>query len=181
MPLTLTEQQQHEMRHAHYDGAPGILVSGIVWIIAALVCQQLGVNKAVWTLLIGGALIYPIGMLVTKVLGRTATTSKTNALNQLAMASTIWLVLGCAMAYGLFLLKPILFFPAMMATIGCRYLVFASIFGRPVYWVLGASLLVAANLAFFLALPPPVAAALGGLIEVVFAFVVFSKSSEAVA
>jgi hypothetical protein len=181
MKLTLTENQQHEMRHAHYDGAPGILVSGIVWIIAALVCQQLGVNKAVWTLLIGGALIYPLGMLVTKALGRAATTSKTNALNQLAMASTIWLVLGCAMAYGLFLLKPILFFPAMMATIGCRYLIFASVFGRPVYWVLGASLLVAANLAFFLALPPPAAAALGGLIEVVFAFVVFSKSSEAVA
>jgi hypothetical protein len=181
MPLTLTEQQQREMRHAHYDGAPGILVSGLVWITAAVVCYQLGVHKAVWTLLIGGALIYPIGMLVTKALGRSTTTSKSNALNQLAMASTIWLILGCAMAYGLFLLKPILFFPAMMATIGCRYLIFASVFGRPIYWVLGASLVIAANLAFFLALPPPVAAALGGLIEVVFAFVVFSKSSEAVA
>jgi hypothetical protein len=179
MPLTLTEQQQHEMRHAHYDGAPGILVSGIVWIIAALVCQQLGVNKAVWTLLIGGALIYPIGLVVVKVLGRSGTTDKGNALNQLALASTVWLIVCCAMAYGLFLLKPTLFFPAMMATIGCRYLVFASIFGRPIYWVLGLCLVVAANLTFFLSAPPAIAAAIGGLIEVVFAFVVFSKAQKA--
>ena len=112
-----TEEHQHEMRHAYYDGAPGILVSGLVWIAAALVCQQLGINKAVWTLLIGGALIHPISLIVTKALGRPAKTNKANALNQLAMASTIWLILCCAMAYGLFLLKPALFFPAMMATI----------------------------------------------------------------
>ncbi len=178
MRLSPTEEHQHEMRYAEYDGAPGILVSGVVWIAAALVCYQLGINKAVWTLLIGGALIYPIGIIVTKALGRPAKTSKANALNQLAIASTIWLILCCAMSYGLFLLKPALFFPAMMATIGSRYLIFATIFGRPIFWVLGVSLIVAANLAFFLAVPPAVAAGLGGLIEVLFAFVVFSKASK---
>lgn len=54
MRLTPNEEQQREMRHAHYDGAPGILVSGLVWIAAALVCYQFGINQAVWTLLIGG-------------------------------------------------------------------------------------------------------------------------------
>lgn len=178
MRLSPTEEHQHEMRHAYYNGAPGILVSGLVWIAATLVCDQLGVSKAVWTLLIGGALIHPIGIIVTKVAGRPAKTSKANALNQFAMASTIWLILCCAMAYGLFLLKPALFFPAMMATIGSRYLVFASIFGRPIFWVLGLSLIVAANLAFFLAFPPVFAAGLGGLIEVLFAYLVFSKASK---
>ena len=178
MRLSPTEAQQHEMRHAHFDGAPGILVSGLVWIAAALVCNQLGMSKAVWTLLIGGALIYPIGVVVTKALGRPAKTNKDNALNQLAMASTIWLILCCAMAYGLYLLKPALFFPAMMATIGSRYLIFASIFGRPIFWILGVSLIVAANLAFFSAVPPAVAAGLGGLIEVLFAFLVFSRASR---
>lgn len=176
MRLSPTEEQQHEMRHAFYDGAPGILVSGLVWIAAALVCHQLGINKAVWTLLIGGALIHPMGTVVTKVVGRPATTDKANALNQLAMASTIWLILCCAMAYGLFLLRPELFFPAMMATIGSRYLIFATVFGRAIFWAFGVSLIVAANLAFFLAASPAVAAGLGGLIEVLFAFLVFSRS-----
>ena len=166
------------MRHAHYDGAPGILVSGLVWIAAALVCYQLGINEAVWTLLIGGAFIYPMSVIVTKAIGRPAKTSKDNALNQLGMASTIWLILCCAMAYGLFLLKPELFFPAMMATIGSRYLVFASMYGRSIFWVMGVSLIVAANLVFFAALTPVVAAGLGGLIEIGFAFIVFSKASK---
>lgn len=178
MTLSPTNAQQHEMRHAHYDGAPGILVSGFVWIAAALVCYQLGMNKAVWTLLVGGALIHPISLIVTKVAGRPAKTNKGNALNQLAMASTVWLILCCAMAYGLFLLKAELFFPAMMATIGSRYLIFASVFGRTIFWVLGASLIVAASLTFFLMVSPAVAAGLGGLIEILFAFLVFSKASR---
>lgn len=181
MNLTLNEEQQHEMRHAHYDGAPGILVSGLVWLAATLVCYQLGTYQAVWTLLIGGALIYPISAILTKALGRATKTGKANALNQLGMASTIWLILCCAMAYGLFLLKPALFFPAMMATIGSRYLIFASIYARSIFWVLGVSLILAANLAFFAALAPAIAAGLGGSIEVLFAFLVFSKASKSVA
>lgn len=178
MKLSITEEQQHEMRHAYYDGAPGVLVSGLVWMAAALVCYQLGINKAVWTLLIGGALIYPITAIVTKAIGRPAKTSKANSLNQLVMASTIWLILCCAMAYGLFLFKPALFFPAMMATIGSRYLIFASIYGRSIFWAMGVSLIVAANLVFFSAVTPVVAAGIGGFIEILFAFLVFSKDSK---
>lgn len=166
------------MRLAYYDGAPGILVSGLVWLTAALVCHLLGIHKAVWTLLIGGALIHPISLIVTKALGRSAKTGKANALNQLAMASTIWLILGCAMSYGLYLFMPILFFPAMMATIGSRYLIFASVYGKAVYWLLGASLIIAANLALFTQMPPALAAGLGGLIEIAFAFLVFSKATK---
>ncbi|MFZ6798439.1 DUF7010 family protein [Undibacterium sp. Di24W] len=180
MRLSISEEQQNEMRQAYYDGAPGILVSGLVWITAAFVCNLIGINQAVWTLLIGGALIHPITTVVTKVLGRPAKTSKDNALNQLAMASTIWLILCCAMSYGLFLLKPELFFPAMMATIGSRYLIFASIFGRQIFWIIGVSLIGTANLVFFLVAQPVVVAGLGGLIEILFAFLLFSKASKPV-
>jgi hypothetical protein len=176
MKLTPTQAQQDQMRHAYYDGAPGILVSGIIWLAAAGVCYLVGVNKAVWTLLIGGALIHPMSMLVTKAMGRPAKTDQANALNVLAAASTIWLIVCCAMAYGLFLLKPVLFFPALMASIGSRYLIFASVFGRSMFWALGASLIVAANLCLFAGLTPVIAAGIGGLIEVLFAFLVFSRA-----
>ena len=180
MRLSPTEEHQREMRHAYYDGAPGVLVSGLVWITAALVCHQLGMHKAVWTLFIGGALIHPIGTIVEKALGRPAKTSKANALHQLAMASTIWLIVCCAMAYGLYLLKPELFFPAMMATIGCRYLVFATLYGRFVFWTFGGTLLVAAYLAYHFTVPPAAAAGLGGSIEIFFAILVFSRASKPV-
>ncbi len=177
MKLSLSEEQQSEMRLAHWDGAPGVFVSGVVWVSAAVVCHLMGINQAVWALLIGGALIHPITLMFTKLLGRSAKTDKANALNQLAMASTIWLILCCAMAYGLFLLKQELFFPVMMATIGCRYLIFASVFGRGIFWVLGGSLIVAANMIFFSGAVPLIGAAVGGLIELAVALFMFSKTS----
>jgi hypothetical protein len=176
MKLTPMEAQQDQMRHAYYDGAPGILVSGLIWLSAAGVCYWLGLTKAVWTLLIGGALIHPISVLITKAIGRPAKVDQANAFNQLAAASTIWLIVCCAMAYGLFLLKMDLFFPALMASIGSRYLIFGSVFGRPIFWVLGASLIVAANVCLFTALAPVFAAGIGGAIEVLFAFLVFSTA-----
>ncbi len=178
MNLSPTEEHQREMRHAYYDGAPGILVSGLVWITAAVVCHQLEMHTAVWTLFVGGALIFPISTIVEKAIGRPGKTDRPNALNQLALASTIWLILGCAMSYGLFLLDPVLFFPAMMATIGCRYLVFATVYGRTVFWTFGGSLIAAAGLVFYSAAPPAAAAGIGGLIEVAFAFFVFSTASK---
>lgn len=178
MRLAVTEQHQGQMRHAYHHGAPGILVSGLVWMAAAFVCYRSGIKPAVWTLLIGGALIHPIGIVIAKLAGRPAKVGKDNALNALALASTVWLILCCAMAYGLFLLQPALFFPAMMATIGSRYLVLASVYGRRIYWILGLALIAAANAAFFLALPPAVAAGLGGAIEIGFACLVYAKASK---
>lgn len=164
------------MRHAYYDGAPGVLVSGLVWLAATFVSTMLGVYQGVWTLLIGGALIHPVSGVLTRALGRPAKAGKGNPLEQLGMASTFWLILCCAMAYGLFLYMPVLFFPAMMATIGCRYLVFASLFGRKLFWVMGATLIGAGIAAFFLAAPPVLAAAMGGAIEVLFASFMLMKS-----
>jgi len=175
MKLSISEPQQTEMRLAYRDGAPGVLVSGMVWIAAAMACHFLGINRGVWTLLIGGALISPISGVLTKASGRPGR-AKGNALNQLAMASTIWLIVCCAMAYGLFLLKPVLFFPAMMGTIGCRYLVFASVFGRSIFWLIGASLILAGYIAYSWAMAPAVAAGLGGLIEILFALVLSTRA-----
>lgn len=121
-----------------------------------------------------------MSLVLTKALGRPAKTAQDNALNQLGMASTIRLILCCAMAYGLFLLKPVLFFPTMMAAIGSRYLVFASIYGRLVCRVMGAVLLAAACLCFFIGAAPVVAASLGGLIEVLFALLVAQKAGRPV-
>jgi len=166
------------MRYAHYDGAPGILVSGLVWLSAALVCHLAGDQRGVWTLLAGGMLIHPVSLVLTRALGRAAATGKGNPLNQLAMASTVWLIVCCATAYGLFLFMPVLFFPAMMATIGSRYLVFASLYGRPVFLVMGMGLILAGVLALWLATAPVAAAGIGGSIEVLFAVFVFASAGK---
>lgn len=173
MQLALNNQLQSEMRREHYDGAPGVLTSALVWLTSSAVCLLLGTFQGVWALLIGGALIYPVSALLTRFWVKPRAAPSSNPLNQLAGATTIWLIGCCAMAYGLYHLRAELFFPAMMLTIGCRYAVFATVFGLKVYWALGAALMTASFLSFFLWLAPPASALAGGLVELVFAFALF--------
>lgn len=178
MQLALNDKLQSEMRQIHYDGAPGVLTSALVWLTSSVVCFLAGTPQGVWTLLIGGALIYPISSILTRFWVKPQETPSPNALNQLAGASTIWLIACCIMAYGLYHLREELFFPAMMLTIGCRYAVFATVYGLQVYWVLGLSLVAAACASYFLWLSPPLSAMVGGLIELGFAYVIFAGAKK---
>lgn len=178
MKLVLDGNAQQEMRDAFYDGAPGILVSGLVWASAALVCYAQTVERGVWALLIGGVPIHPVSTVLTKALGRSAAPPKSNALPALAAATTVWLIVCCAMAFGLSRQMPAWFFPAMMATIGSRYLVFATLFNRAVYWALGGVLVIAGAAAIWLRLQPLQSAVLGSLIEVCFAVAIFRSSGR---
>ncbi len=178
MRLALDDRMQAGIRREHYDGAPGVLTSGLVWIAAAAVCFALGNKQGVWTLLIGGALIYPISTLLQRIWVQPIKDPPPNALNQLAGASTIWLIACCMMAYGLFHLRQELFFPAMMVTIGCRYTVFATVFGLRSFWILGLTLIAAGFASFYLWLAPWISALLGGVIELAFAGVFFASAKK---
>jgi len=85
---------QQEMRTAYLDGAPGMLVSALAWLAAGIAVTRADMHVAVWTLFIGGALIHPVATLILKALGRSARVSKGSPLNQLAMATTVWLIAG---------------------------------------------------------------------------------------
>ncbi len=178
MQLALNDRLQSEMRRIHYDGATGVLTSGLVWLTSSVVCFLLGTPQGVWTLLVGGALIYPISSMLDRFWVKPREAPSPNALNQLAWASTIWLIACCIMAYGLYHLREELFFPAMMVTIGCRYTVFATLYGLKVYWAIGLTLIAASCVSFFLLLSPPLAAMVGGLIELAFVPAFFASAKK---
>lgn len=164
---------QADMRRAYFSGAPGVLVSGLIWFTAGIVVA-LGSEKAsVLTLLFGGAAIFPLSIFLTRMLGRTGKHSAGNSLGSLAAEGTFWLVAGCAIAYGMSLLRIEWFFPAMLMVIGGRYLTFQTIYGLRVYWACGA-LLCVAGLALALVRAPAVAGAFAGAtIELAFSIVMF--------
>lgn len=162
-------QAQADMRIGYFCGAPGILVSGVVWLVAAAVAVQFSHKAAVLALLAGGAIIHPLAVVLAKLLGRTGTHTAGNPLSKLAAEGTFWLLAGIAVAYGMHVLRLEWFFPAMLLLIGGRYLTFQTLYGLRGYWVLG-SVLCIAGIAFALArVSVPVAAFAGGLIEVCFA------------
>lgn len=178
MQLALNDRSQSEVRRTHYDGATGVLTSALVWLTASMVCFLAGTYQGVWTLLIGGALIYPVSSILQRFWVKPHEAPSPNALDQLAFASTLWLIACCFMAYGLYLFREELFFPAMMLAIGCRYTVFATVFGLKSYWAFGLTLVAASCACFFLWLSPALSAMVGGLVELVFAPAFFASAKK---
>ena len=167
---------QADIRRAYLDGAPGVLTSGLVWLAATGTALLRSSDTAVLVLLLGGALIFPVSLVLTKLLGASGKHTTGNALGTLAGESTAWLLTGCVIAYGAHLLKGNWFFPAMLLVIGARYVAFQTVYGMRAYWVLGA-LLWGAGMAIAMANGPPLAGALAGaVIELVFGAVLLVQA-----
>jgi len=137
---------QQEMSAAHVRGAPGVLVSGLVWLIAAWLWQRHGVVNGFYGLFVGGIAIFPVSVLLSRVLFRAPRASKGNPLERLAIESTVVLLAGTLLAWRLLGVAPELAFPAMAVTIGARYFLFRTLYGNPIYWVLGGALVTVGGL-----------------------------------
>ena len=173
---------QADMRHAYYGGASGMFASSLAWLVAAIVALRGSPEQAVWALLIGGMLIHPVGVAISKALGRSGSHAKTNPLGSLAGASTFWLIFMLPLAYGVSRLQVAWFFPAMLLVIGGRYLVFNTLYGMRVYWVCGLALAAAGFGLGKLGVAPAISALVGAAIEAAFAVVIFiQQRREAVA
>lgn len=165
--MTVTESQA-DMRRAYFSGAPGILASALAWSAATAAAALSSPHKAIWVLLIGGALIHPVGLLVCRLLGAPAKHASENPLGQLAASSTFWLIFSLPLAYGVGLQHAAWFFAAMLLVIGGRYLVFATLYGMRLYWALGLALAGAGFGLGWLGSPALALVAAGAAIEWVF-------------
>ncbi len=88
---------------------------------------------------------------------------------------------GIAIAFGISALRIEWFFPAMLLVIGGRYLTFQTVYGLSLYWILGVALCAAGIALALLRAPVAVSALAGGLIEVVFATVVYLRAKRVAA
>ena len=169
-------QAQADMRRGYLFGAPGVLVSGLVWLVAGGVAIVVGDRAAVLTLLVGGALIHPLGTLVEKALGRTGTHTKGNPLASLAGETTVVLLAGLVIALAVSTVRVEWFFPTVLLVIGGRYLAFQTLYGVRTYWACGATLCAAGVGLGVLAAPVSAGAFAGAAIEVVTAAVLFAQA-----
>ncbi len=167
-----------DMREAFLSGATGIFVSGLAWAAAAICTYLYGAEVGMKALFAGGVLIFPISVLLSKLLGVRGTQAKDNPLGPLAMATTFWLIFSLPIAYVVFLQNADWFFPAMLLIIGGRYLTFGAIYGMRLYWGLGLALAAAGFGLVSTGQVPLIAAAAGAVIELVFAAVCFALHAK---
>jgi hypothetical protein len=173
------KESQKDMNSSYFGGATGVLASGLVWGIAALVGVMISSIASMYALFIGGMFIFPLSMIFSKLLKRSGAHSPDNVLKYLAIEGLGILFAGLLIAFVVAQIKPVLFYPIMLLVIGTRYLTFQTLYGLKTYWFLGAVLMVGGALCFILNLPFIVGAFIGSAVEILFALVLFNRSKEA--
>ncbi len=172
------KQAQKDMDLAYFGGATGVVISGLVWCCAGLIAVLYSTKASMLTLFIGGMFIHPLAMLLSKVLKRPGQHDSTNPLGKLALESTVILFVGFFLAFYVSKLHLQWFYPIMLLAIGVRYLIFNTLYGAKVYWLLGAVLMLAGVVCILLNANFVIGAFVGGITEVIFSIVIFNKSKE---
>lgn len=136
--------------------------------------ERSGAGSGFLALFAGGVLIFPLSLLIARLVFRAPASSKGNPLERLALESTFMLFAGMLLAWCFLRVAPELTLPAMAVAIGVRYLIFRTVYGNALYWALGGVLAVVGGVtaAQIVALPVNTALVVGA-IEVVFAGLIF--------
>ncbi|OBX20708.1 hypothetical protein A9995_03175 [Erythrobacter sp. QSSC1-22B] len=140
---------QHEMRRAYAGGGPGIIVSGIVWGIAAYFVSRWDVRTGFIALFIGGMTIFPLAQLVCRKLLMRPAPSPHNAVGMLGLESTIAMIALLAAAWLMLPFRPDAVFPFAAIAVGTHYFAFATLYGDRTFWLLAAILTAIGTVALF--------------------------------
>lgn len=167
---------QDELRAGYVSGAPGVAISGLVWLAAGIVWIMQGTNAAFALLFVGGVAIFPLSVLACRLLFRAGPISKENPLNRLGFETTVPLFAGLFVTFTVLSRSAPLAFSLFATIVGARYFAFATLYRDLTYWALGATLFAAgfAFAAFGKALPLNVALCIGA-IELIFSALLFAR------
>src|SRR5262245_42883833 len=137
------DEAQREMRSVYLDGVVGSFVSSAVWFASTAFAALGARNTAMLTLIVGGAFIFPLTLLVLRVLGRSTAVGRENPLSFLAMQVAftiplaIPLVLAAARSHGEW------FYAGFLIVVGAHYVPFVTLYGLRLYAVAGGSMVAA--------------------------------------
>jgi len=71
---------QADMRQAYLSGGPGVVVSGIVWLATGIIATFVTQQMTILIFFIAGMFIYPLGIVLSKLLKRSGKHDKENPL-----------------------------------------------------------------------------------------------------
>jgi hypothetical protein len=165
-------EAQREMRTRFLGGFYGQLVSGILWLVSAILATWSSPRAAITTLVAGGFFIFPVTELLIRVGGGKRALSAANSLYYLGMQAAFVLPLSMPLLLpvGRYYLN--WFYPALTILLGAHYCPFVFLYGMRMFAVL-AALLVGGGMviALYLSSGFSVSAWYTGAILLVFAVV----------
>ena len=173
--LNSVQNAQRDMRVAYANGSTGLIASGLVWIIAGIVaCYSMPIHAGL-ALFIGGMFIFPLSIVICKLMKCSGNHSKDNPLGSLALEVTFMMLVCLPIAYVVFTHTAEWFFPTMMLVIGARYLTFSTLYGLRTYWLCGGALIASGFALVALKAPFITGAFVGGGLELLFAAFIYPQ------
>jgi len=125
---------QAELRASYLNGGPGAVVSGIVWLAAAVSATTWGTPTGFVVLFFGGMTIFPLGRLVVRTLFRRDPPSRGNPGGRTVIETVIPMIGGFLAAWILLPFRPDLVFPLAAIAVGAHYFGFRTAYGDAAYW-----------------------------------------------
>jgi hypothetical protein len=170
---------QNEMRRAYVNGGIGVLVSGIVWVIAGLVTQNISFQFGMVALFFGGMAIHPVAVLIERVAYKRNKVTAPNPMEMLALQTTPILFVGLFAGFLVSKDNPDWFFGIALLAVGARYLIFQTIYGMRHYAVLGFALIAVGFAAiWFVKMAPHLVAITGGVAELFFSIAILRRTES---
>jgi hypothetical protein len=162
---------QRDVRTVYVGGFHGQLVSGSLWLVAAAVATWGSALAGVFTLLLGGTLIFPLTTLALRLSGGPSSLPAGHPMRALATQIAFTVPFGLLVAAAVTGYRQEWFFPASMIIVGAHYLPFVFLYGMPLFAVLAALLTFGGvALALWTSAAPAAGGWVTGAILVVFAF-----------
>ena len=134
----LVTEAQREVRLTFLGGFPGQLVSGGLWLVSAALASSGRIRPAILVLVVGGMFIFPLTMLLLRVMGRPSSLSAGNPLAGLAMQIAFTIPFSLPLVGAATLHHLNWFYPALMVVVGAHYLPFVFVYGMWLFAVLAA-------------------------------------------
>lgn len=135
---------QSDVRATFLGGFAGQLVSSIIWGASAAAATWYSHNAGIIVLVVAGCFIFPLTLLVLRVMGRPAGLPKGHPMNALGMQVAFMLPLNLPLVAAATLFRHNWFYPSVMLLLGTHYLPFVFMYGMPQFAALAAALIACA-------------------------------------
>jgi hypothetical protein len=132
---------QHESRSVFINGSVGQAVSGLIWLVSAVLATWVSTQAGIIVLVFGGMAIFPLTQLALRLIGHRASLSRENPFNALAMQVAFIVPLLLPVIYMAARGNINWFYPAFMIVVGAHYLPFMTLYGMWQFAILGGGLI----------------------------------------
>ncbi len=131
---------QAELRASYMNGGPGAVVSGLIWLAAAVCTTMWGIPTGFAVLFFGGMGIFPLGTVVVRVFFGRESPSPKNPGGRTVIETVFPMLGGFLAAWILLPYRPDLVFPLAAIAVGAHYFGFRTAYGSTLYWGLAAAI-----------------------------------------